>query len=264
MVEDINNKYNIFLYELVDFPETNYFVINDMDLINIFKQLKGSNLSKFNLVRYFVACRRVSNNDSNFGFLSQTKLKRLVRDSKTIQNYNKLLQDDLHLIRYNNNYRTSDKNYYTTFIGHYDDEKNFNEQVRIEAGSNGLILTDKKKSNKKRSVQQKINKNSEKLSIEELEELLKQKKELEYKPKTKDKSQEPKVKHLGNSRPEPYIKKTEEDIWGENIDIEEYELNIPEDYSEEDEAWCRTNEEQMISEMSDEERDDYFRRSYEN
>jgi len=177
------NKYFPFLYELIPPPEDNFFCVYDVNLIHIFKYLKGENISKFNLIRYYIACCRVSNNDSNFGYLTQGKLKQLVTDSRTIQKYNKILQDELHLILYNNSYLTSDKHYCTTFIGKWGDEKNFNQQLEYEISNRGLVHTNKIKSNVKRSIQQKINKNTDNLSVEELEVLLEQKKKLEYKPR---------------------------------------------------------------------------------
>ena len=112
-------------------------------------------------------------------------MKKLITDSRTIQRYNKILQDDLHLIRYNNNYLTPDKHYCTTFIGNWDDEVNFNYQLQIEVSAKGLIYTDKVKSNVKRSVKQKINNilSEKDIKIKELEEKLKQYEELQYKEK---------------------------------------------------------------------------------
>lgn len=178
----IKDKDSLFYTELPEPPESNYFVIYDNEINYIFQELVSKNLNKFNIIRYFIACRRVSNNDSNFGYLTQTKLKQLISDSRTIQRYNKILQDDLHLIRYNNNYLTKDKYYCTTFIGKYDDEDNFNYQLQIEVDSKGLIPTDKIKSNIKRSKKQEINHlvNDKDIKIKELEEKLKQYEALQY------------------------------------------------------------------------------------
>lgn len=176
--DSIVNKDYIFYAELPEPPESNYFVVYDNEINHIFKELASKNLNKFNLIRYFIACRRVSNNDSNFGYLTQTKLKQLINDSRTIQRYNKILQDDLHLIRYNNNYLTPDRHYCTTFIGKYGDDDNFNRQLQIEVGAKGLIYTNKTKSNIKRSQKQKINhliNDSDKdTKIKELEDKLKE------------------------------------------------------------------------------------------
>jgi len=181
---DSGNKNSVFYVELTPPPDSNYFIINDRDLNHIFKQLKSTKISKFNLIRYFIACRRVSNNESKFGYLSQSKLKLLLNDSKTIQKYNKILQDDLHLIRYNNSYLTSEKHYCTTFIGRYDDEIGFKVNLKAEVDRQGLIFTDKIASNKRRSKKQQINNmmNSKgEIEIGQLESKLKQYKELEYK-----------------------------------------------------------------------------------
>lgn len=157
-ISDITNKNYVFYTELIPPPEEKYFIVKNFEVDKIFESLQGSNLSKFNLFRYFVACRRVVNNDSSFGYLTQGKLKQLVNDSKTIQKYNHLLQDELQLIRYNNNYLTKEKHYCTTFIGIYDDKKSFDKQVEFMVESQGLIYTDKIISNKRRSVTQQINK----------------------------------------------------------------------------------------------------------
>lgn len=218
----IKDKDSLFYVELVQPPEDHYFEVYDNEINYILKELVSKNLNKFNIIRYFIACRRVSNNDSKFGYLTQGKLKQLVTDSRTIQRYNKILQDDLHLIRYNNNYLTVDKHYCTTYIGYWDDEDNFNHQVKIEVESKGLIHTDKIKSNERRSVQQKVNvveKSTDNFSIEELEALLMVKKALEYKPPIKDSL--PKHKVLGNKKP------TIEDDMFEDLfdtDNDEYEL----------------------------------------
>jgi len=203
-----------------------------MKINYILKELVSKNLNKFNIIRYFIACRRVSNNDSKFGYLTQGKLKQLVTDSRTIQRYNKILQDDLHLIRYNNSYLTQDKHYCTTYIGYWDDEINFNHQVKIEVESKGLIHTDKVKSNERRSVQQKVNiaeKSTDNFSIAELEALLLAKKALEYKSPIKDAQSEPIIKNkvLGNKRP---IVVDEPDIFEDLFDTDnsEYELTAEE------------------------------------
>jgi len=189
----IKDKDSTFYVELIPPPENRYFEIYDKDINYIFKELASKNLNKFNIIRYFIACRRVSSNDSNFGYLTQGKLKQLITDSRTIQRYNNILQDNLHLIRYNNSYLTPDKHYCTTYIGHWDDEENFNYQLKVEIEGKGLIHTDKVNSNKKRSKKQEINHliNDKDIKIRELEEKLKQYEALQYKPIIKkDKSSE--------------------------------------------------------------------------
>jgi len=176
-------KDTLFYVELVKPLDEYYFKVYDKDLDHIFKQLESDKTSKFNIVRYFIACCRVSNNDSQFGYLSQGKLKQLLNDSKTIHKYNIILQDELHLIRYNNNFLTPERRYCTTFIGKYDDEKNFNLQLQIEVSAKNLIHTDKIVSNKRRSKKQEINNIANDVSkVSELEKKQEQYKELEYKP----------------------------------------------------------------------------------
>lgn len=157
LVSDILNKNYLFYVKLLPTPSNDYLIIKNKEIDSIFQYLNNSNIGKFSLIRYFIACRRSCNNERNFGYLTQGKLKKLVTDSRTIQRYNKILQDELHLIRYNNNYLTSEKHYSTTFIGLYDDKDNFDFQVKCEVEQQGLIYTDKIESNLKRSVTQKVN-----------------------------------------------------------------------------------------------------------
>lgn len=159
-IDDIVNKHYTFYVELTPPPENAFFIVKNIDIDNIFNYLKNTNIGKFNLIRYFIACRRVCSNESNFGYLTQSKLKRLITDSKTVQRYNKILQDELHLIRYDNNYLTPDKHYCTTFIGSYEEKGSFNKMLKFEVDRQGLIYTDKLISNTKRSVTQQINNKS--------------------------------------------------------------------------------------------------------
>ena len=159
-ISEVKNKNTFFYIELPSPPEKAYLIIYENELYKIFNYLSGSNLGKFSLIRYFIACRRSINNESNFGYLTQGKLKQLVTDSRTIQRYNKILQDDLHLIKYNNDYLTPEKQYCTTFIGLYDDKNNFDFQLKAEVDRQGLVYTDKINSNTKRSITQQINNKS--------------------------------------------------------------------------------------------------------
>jgi len=156
-INDISNKNYVFYVELPLPPENAFFIIENMDIDKIFYHLQNSNLGKFNLIRYFIACRRVCSNESSFGYLTQSKLKGLVSNTQTIQRYNKILQDELHLIRYNNSYLTPDKHYCTTFIGLYNDKDNFDNQVIGEVERQGLVYTNKIDSNLNRSKTQKLN-----------------------------------------------------------------------------------------------------------
>jgi hypothetical protein len=155
--DTIVNKNYLFYVGLPPTPTKDFLVIKNKEIDSIFNYLNNSNLGKFSLIRYFVACRRATNNKQNFGYLTQGKLKQLVNDSRTIQRYNKILQDELHLIRYNNNFWTKDKHYCTTFIGLYNDKVNFDYQVQCEVDRLGLVYTDKTDSNLSRSKTQKGN-----------------------------------------------------------------------------------------------------------
>jgi len=157
-VEDVKDKNYLFYVELPIPPTINYTQIYDNELDKIFIVTKGTNLNKFNIIRYFVACRRVINSQSRFGFLTQSKLKILLNSSRTIQKYNKILQDDLHLIRYCSDYITAQKHYCTTFIGYWDEKANFENQLKFAVSEQNLIPISKIKSNTKRSIKQKIHK----------------------------------------------------------------------------------------------------------
>lgn len=176
-IEDIKDKNTMFYSELLEPPEDNFFMIQDNDINKIFEILKGVNLNKFNLIRYYIACCRVRNNEQRFGYLTQTKLKQLISDSRSIQRYNKILQDDLHLIKYCNDYLTLEKHYCTTFIGDWNDEENFKLQLECEIAEKKLIHISKIKSNIKRSTKQKINhlEKSNKTNTELVQELEKYK-----------------------------------------------------------------------------------------
>ena len=180
----IKNKNTLFLVELSTIPISSYFKVFDRDINCIFKYLQHNNSNKFSLIRYFIACCRVSSNSKNFGYLTQNQLNGLVTDSRTIQGYNNVLQNELNLIVYNNDYLTTEYKYCTTYIGKYYAKDNFNRQLKLEVSKKGLIHTNKSISNMRRSIQQKIN-NAEKsiddFTIEELETLLLKKKALEYK-----------------------------------------------------------------------------------
>lgn len=237
----ISTKDFMFYVEIPIPLENLYFKVFDKGIDDIFEYLQDKKLNKFNLVRYYIACSRVSNNEANFGYLTQGKLKKLVSDSRTIQKYNKILQDELRLILYNNNYLTPDKHYCTTYIGKWDDEKNFNYQLKAEVEGKGLIYTDKTKSNERRSIQQKINNiviSEEEIRdarIKELQKLLGEKKELEFKeiPKQDNRSiTEVKGKGLKNKKllPLPVISEDEQeeleifDSWFDEDNEREYEM----------------------------------------
>jgi len=159
-------KNDIFYVELAEEPPVNnYFQIQDTDIDNIFKYLQNVNINKFSLIRYFVACKRVSNNN-NFGYLTQGKLKQLVNHSSTIQRYNKILKD-LQLIKFNSDYLTAEKHYCTTFIGNYNNDM-FDKMVQEEAKNRGYIFTDKTKANEKRSSKQKINSINKKIEDDKI------------------------------------------------------------------------------------------------
>ena len=237
------NKDTMFYVEIPKPLETLYFKVFDKNIDTIYDYLQDKKLNKFSMIRYYIACCRVSNNDASIGYLAQGKLKKLISDSRTIQRYNIILQDELELIIYNNSYLTPDKHYCTTFIGKWDDRKNFNAQLEIEVSSKGLIHTDKISSNKRRSVQQKINNivmSEEEIRdarIKELQKLLDEKEKLEYKPKdyiVEEKEKPEKSKGLQNKKPLPLPK-----IYDENEDpfgaddssfIEEMGWNSEEDF----------------------------------
>ena len=197
---EFDSLYNLNLfYVCSDKLEDNYFKVLEYDLDKIFNYLSKINIDKFAFVRYFIAIQRVINSKDNFGYLAQSKVRVLIGEGKTVSNYNRILQEDLHLIRYNNNYVTPKKEYCSTYFGRYEDEPNFNKQLKLVVSEKGLIFSDKTKSNTRRSTKQKINKTEKNLSrankdakIKELEEELKKLKEgyttLEFKGNKKQKA----------------------------------------------------------------------------
>ena len=80
--EDIKDKYFNFYIEMKEPPMENYFQVFDSAIISIFNGLKGEKLNKFNLIRYYLACCRVRNQESNVGFLAQSKMKYQFNKSK--------------------------------------------------------------------------------------------------------------------------------------------------------------------------------------
>ncbi|NMM65475.1 hypothetical protein HBE96_23130 [Clostridium sp. P21] len=170
-LEDLKND-TFFTYSL-DVPET-YFKVNDYNLDKIFKYLADtkSNISKFDITRYFIAICRVLNSQADFGWLTQTSAKAIIVKSETIQRYNKILQDKLKIVQYNNSFVTEEKHYCTTFFGWYGDDVNFNSQLKNEVNSQGLIQITKEqkaKSNNRRSITQKINITQKKLDLDNLD-----------------------------------------------------------------------------------------------
>jgi len=209
------NKDIMFYVEIPVPLEALYFKVFDKNVDVIFNYLQDKKLNKFSMMRYYIACCRVSNNDASIGYLTQGKLKKLVSDSRTIQRYNNILQDELELIIYNNSYLTPDKHYCTTFIGKWDDEANFNKQLEVEVAVKGLVFTDKTKSNERRSKKQEINNiDNNKERIKELEDKIKEYEALIYKPKEQECIlEEPKIKPKGlqNKKPLPLPKIYDED-----------------------------------------------------
>ncbi|AGK96774.1 hypothetical protein [Clostridium pasteurianum] len=221
---DIDNKTNF--YVGFDLPESEFFQIYDSALDNLFESIPKiqSNISKFKIARLYIACLRVISNQSEFGYISQSSCKKCGFASDTISKYFKILQD-LGLILYNNDYLTPEKHYTKTYVGNPDNKKNFEFQLGEEISKFNLIHTDKKISNKRRSVSKKIDNTKKKIDtakdneIAKLKEMLAkteaEKKELEF--KINEKKSKPK-KHLGLNKPEPIIEEVqpiEEDLGSE-------------------------------------------------
>lgn len=141
-IDDIKilNKHSLFYVELPSFPTSDYLIIKNNEINMIFQYLNNSNLGKFSLIRYFIICKRILNNDKRFGYFSHKKLQQLITDQRTVQRYNTILQDELKLIRFNNDYITPEKYYNITFIGLYNDnEKFFNYQIQQKTKELKLI-----------------------------------------------------------------------------------------------------------------------------
>jgi hypothetical protein len=196
-LDSITNKNQLLYLQLINPPNDNYFEVKDADIDNLLVYLQNENINKFSFIRYFIACVRVTHNQDKFGYLTQSKAKIIAGHSSTIRRYNKILQDELHLIRYNNDYLTKEKKYCTTFIGCYDDEE-FNLKVQQKVHEMGLVYTDKQISNKKRSIQQKKKKVKDDdidrdKRIQELEEELKKYRNMLLTKKKSQPKQKPKI-----------------------------------------------------------------------
>lgn len=163
---DFNGLSNADLfYVCLDRFEDNYFKILERDLDIIFSYLTTTNIDKFAFTRYFIAIQRVISCSTSFGFLTQKKVRDLVGEGKTVSNYNRILQDEVCLIRYNNNYVTPEKEYCSTYFGRYQDVANFTKQLDIEIKEKRLVFSNKTKTNVKRSTKQKINRTEKDLVV---------------------------------------------------------------------------------------------------
>jgi hypothetical protein len=224
----INNKTHF--YVGFDLPQNAFYKVYDSALDNLFETLTKSKISKFGIARYYIACMRVISNQATFGYISQSGCKKCGFASDTCSKYLKMLQD-LGLILYNNDYLTQEKHYTKTFIGMAEDDENFKHQLKFESDRLNLIHTDKKTSNKRRSVSKKIDNTKKKIDtakddeIAKLKEMLAkaeaEKKELEFKVNEKKST----IKKKGLNKPETIIEEVQpiEEDWGseENISDED-------------------------------------------
>ncbi|WP_160678725.1 hypothetical protein [Clostridium sp. C8-1-8] len=160
-----------FYYEL-DLPEEQYFKIHEKFLYEIFNYSKGKKLEKFSLVRYLCCVLRVISCDSRFGWLTQGSVEFL--NSRTITTYNNILQEDLHIIRYNNDYVTEKFRYCSTYFSLYDDKENFDKQLADTVKERKLIKKDKEKSNNNRRSKQQLNNKDKQIAEETDEDKIKQ------------------------------------------------------------------------------------------
>jgi hypothetical protein len=169
-VKGINNT-DCFYYKL-DLPGEQYFKIHERFLYDIFSYSKGKKLEKFSLVRYLCCVLRVISCDARFGWLTQGSVDFL--NSRTITTYNNILQEDLHIIRYNNDYVTEKYRYCSTYFSLYDDKENFDKQLADTVEVKGLIKKDKQKSNNNRSTKQQLNNKDKQIAEETNEETIRQ------------------------------------------------------------------------------------------
>lgn len=155
-IDDIANKNSLFLVEFDDL-ESDYFTVKDAELDTIFTYLNNTNIDKFAFTRYYIAITRVINNQNKFGYLTQSNVRDICGKSETVSRYNDILQDELHLIRYNNSYVTPERHNCSTYFSSFNDEDNFNKMLQTTIKEKKLILYNKENTNKKRSTTQKIN-----------------------------------------------------------------------------------------------------------
>lgn len=181
--ESINNGTYIASVEVL---KSNYFIVRDKDINAILSYASQNNIDKAKLIRYFcLIMREISHNkkgdnydsrELRYGYMTQNFLlkqhKEIISNSSCITKYNTILQD-LKLILFNNNYLTPSNHYISTYFTDnfrldsdgnvfQSDIEKFNKYILENVNEKSLIKSDKKTSNKKRSIKKKIS-NAEKL-----------------------------------------------------------------------------------------------------
>jgi hypothetical protein len=131
-----------------------YFLVGQDTLDKLCNEIKSTKISKFALLRYYIAIQRTVNCDAQFGYLSQNHVT-FINDGKTITQYNELLNGRFFLVE--NGYMTPNRRWNTTFFGIIGDEDNFESQVNARVKTLSLIRCDKEKVCLKTSETQKSN-----------------------------------------------------------------------------------------------------------
>lgn len=148
---------------IVEVPivDRNYVPIYDNDVDKIMRYSKNTNINKYKLIRYFIAIKRVCNyvNDKtniqyHIGYLTQSQCQNIIENYQSITRYNNILHD-LGLICFNNNWCQPGGRYIKTYFNDTNDQDRIDQYCELVAAQEGMIPTDKVKSNKRRSVAQK-------------------------------------------------------------------------------------------------------------
>lgn len=130
----------------LDLDGGNYYKIyeNDLDKVLEYLHNKGKNVNKFGLIRYLISVYRVVSNQEKFGWLTQSSITKLCGASRTITRYNKILQDELNIFIYNNNYISNSKRC-STYFSFYNNKIEFNKRLANIVSEQKLLPIKSKK-----------------------------------------------------------------------------------------------------------------------
>lgn len=166
-IEQLGNNENFYIKTYT--IDNDFFLIKQNEIDRLLKEIKSSKISKFTILRYYIATQRVINCDSRFGYLAQRYIT-FINDFKTINQYNDILNNNFCLI--DNDYVSPQRQLNTTFFGLIGDNENFEYQVKCQVEQNNLVKINKKAmKNKIRDTQKKNyeNKNNSDIDINEID-----------------------------------------------------------------------------------------------
>lgn len=144
-IEDVTSNNNF--YVSTEQLTSEYFVVNQSEITRLLSTLEGTKVSKFQILRYYIALQRVISNSDKFGYLSQDSIT-FIKSHKTVTQYNEILSTNGFII-YNNDYMTKDGKWAKTYFGDVDNPSDFNAKIRQLAKESKYIDGDKPLVNKK-------------------------------------------------------------------------------------------------------------------